>query len=394
MPGSRTRRGTRTVCEWIICIVMPEREIMAHVWRNNLWMLGIGTGTMLAAVLAGLYVARQIARPLEQLVREAHVIGQFDVQARPPVSSRVQEVTDLGVALEEMKTGLRSFQKYVPVDLVRALIQTRQEARLGGQAATLSIFFCDIAGFTTIAEAMKPGDLVEQLSEFLGVMSAEIIATGGTVDKYIGDAIMAFWGAPQPNAHHALAACTAALQCRTVLNAVRRQWQAAGKPLFEMRIGLNTGEVVVGNIGSETRMNFTAVGDAVNLASRLEDLNRHYGTDIIISESTFEAAQGGIVARPLDWVAVKGKTKVVLIYELLGLQGKVDPSDVEAVRISHKALGSYRKRDWDLTIKLCNEVLRLRPGDSPSQRLVELCRTYQASPPGDDWDGVNRLTRK
>jgi adenylate cyclase len=236
--------------------------------------------------------------------------------------------------------------------------------------------------------------LVEHLREYLGAMSAQVSAAGGTVDKYIGDAIMAFWGAPLLNPRHALAACTASVRCQTVLRALRQKWQTEGKPALTARIGLNTGEVVLGNIGSETRLNYTVIGDAVNVASRLEGLNKHYGTEILLSESTYREAGTGVVARPLDWVSVKGKKQAFLAYELLGMRGEVEPDAAEMIGLYAEALEHYRQQDWDRAIKLFGQVIRLRPEDMPSQRMIARCRAYQEKPPDEAWNGVHRLSEK
>ena len=388
------RPDGHNVPEWLICILMPEREIMANVWRNESLLLVIGLTTLALGTVASLYLAQQVARPLEQVVGETRAIGQLHCEPRPPITSHVSEVGDLGVAVEEMKTNLRSFQKYVPADLVRSLLLSKQVARLGGELRTLTIFFSDIADFTTIAEQLSPHELVRHLGEYLGAMSGEVGAAGGTVDKYVGDAIMAFWGAPIPNERHALAACTAALRCQAVLRELRSRWQEAGKPTLATRIGLNTGEVVVGNIGSEMRLNYTVIGDAVNVASRLEGLNKFYGTEILVSESTFLAAGLEVVARPLDLVSVKGKRQAFLAYELLGLRGGVAPDVEDMVKSYAEALDRYRHRDWDEAIRRFGDVLRLRPDDLPSQCMIARCRSYKEKSPPAEWDAVNRLSEK
>jgi adenylate cyclase len=389
--GYQYLRGTDTP-EWLICILMPEREIMANVWRNNWSMFGIGLSILVLAVLASLYLARQIARPLERIVAETRAVGQFDVAPRPAVASRVLEINDLGVAVEAMKIGLRSFKKYVPSDLARTLIRRKQEAVLGGTSRNLTIFFSDVVEFTAISENRTPSELVEHLSEYLSAMSAQIVATGGTVDKYIGDAIMAFWGAPQENPQHALAACTAAVRSQMALRELREKWQRAEKPLFAARMGLNTGEVVVGNIGSETRLNYTVIGDAVNVASRLEHLCKYYGTEIIISDSTYQAAGKAIVTRPLDWVFVKGKKRALLVHELLGLRGEVNPKHEEMAQVYAEGLSRYRQQDWERAMESFSQVLGLHADDGPSQRMLARCRDYLAQPPGGDWDGVHRVS--
>jgi adenylate cyclase len=380
--------------QWLICMVLPEDDVLGKVHRDLVLTALIGLGGLLFAIVTGVWVSGQVARPLEQLAREAEQIGHLQLRAHPPLESLVLEVDRLASATEEMKAGLRSFQKYVPSDLVRSLLASGQEARLGGERRTVTIHFSDIANFTTIAEGLAPEKVVEHLGEYLGALSEPIAATGGTVDKYIGDAIMAFWGAPGWNPQHARAACTAAVRNQEKLAELRQRWKAEGKPLFFTRIGINTGEVLVGNIGSDARFNYTVIGDAVNLASRLEGLNKHYGTEILITETTYQQAQPDVVARPIDWVSVKGRAEAVLVYELLGLKGRVDRVAEDLAELSEKALAAYRARDWARAVGLFEQVLQLRAGDGPAQLLIARCQGYQAAPPGGDWNGVHHMDSK
>jgi adenylate cyclase len=299
----------------------------------------------------------------------------------------------LAIAVEDMKTGLRSFQKYVPAGVVRSLVETGREATLGGERRRVTTLFSDIVGFTAHSERMKPEDLVEHLREYFGAITQEILLTGGTVDKYIGDAVMAFWGAPADDPDQALAACTAALRIQARLVDLRKQWETAGRVGFHSRIGINTGDVIAGNIGSDARLNYTVIGDAVNVASRIEGINKQYGTRIIISETTFAAAGPEIVARALDWVAVVGKAETVLIYELLGLasEGATREAWIDAFT---EALEHYRRRRWNEAIGLLEEILRVRPDDPPAQRLLDLCRRYLVDPPPSEWDGIHRSQNK
>jgi putative heme-binding domain-containing protein len=322
---------------WLICTVLPEEAVLAHArWANRLTLV-ITLGALAVAALVGVYVSGQVARPLEHLTREAAAVGQLRIDPGPVAHSFVLEVDRLAVASEEMKAGLRSFRKYVPADLVRALLGSGQEARLGGERRVLTVFFSDIADFTAITESMSGEELVDHLGEYLGALSEEVLAAGGTVDKYIGDALMAFWGAPTPNPAHALAACTAAQRGRQRLARLR--------PACHTRFGIHTGEVVVGNIGSANRLNYTVIGDAVNLASRLEGLNKVYGTEALISEETHRQAGDAVVARPLDWVAVKGRTRPVLVCELLGLSGELSrENDADNRRALAAALGRLQDR--------------------------------------------------
>jgi adenylate cyclase len=339
-------------------------------------------------------VAGQVARPLEQLAAEAEAIGRLEIEPRPPRRSVVTEVDRLAVATEEMKAGLRSFQRYVPADLVRSLLASGQEARPGGERRQMTISFCDIVNFTAIAEWRRPEDLVQELGEYFDALSAQVCATGGTVDKYMGDAVMAFWGAPAVNPRHALAACTAAIRCQQVMRELRRKWAAQGRSLFHGRVGLGTGEVIVGNIGSPARLNYTVIGDAANLASRLEGLNKYYGTEILISSSTYEEAKDEVWARPVDWVSVKGKTEVVLVYELLGLRDETEQADRELAELYTQALRRYRQREWTEAIRLFEQVLQIRAEDGPARQMLARCRYYQGNAPGEAWDGVHRMESK
>jgi adenylate cyclase len=379
---------------WVIGVVIPEAEILQNVDRNNRHTLLLGLAVLTGAVLVSLGVARQVARPLERLAREAAAIGRWHLEPRPPARSLVEEVHRLAVANENMKTSLRSFSKYVPADLVRTLLAAGQEARLGGENRRVTILFADLAGFTSITEQLAPAQLVEHLSEYLQVMSAEVLATAGTLDKYIGDAVMAFWGAPVARPQHALDACRAALGCRQRMEQLRARWKAEGKPLLFARLGLHTGEVVVGNIGSEARLNYTVIGDAVNLASRMEGLNKYYGTEILITDSTRRAIGDALVVRPVDWVSVKGKTRPVQVYELLGAKGEVGGAIEALVELHDRALALYRLREWARARALFEQILEGRPHDGPARALMARCREYQAHPPGDGWDGVHRMESK
>jgi adenylate cyclase len=392
--GAYACLSTRETPDWLICTVLPESDVFARVEHHNRISLFIGLCVLAAAVLVSLFVSAQVAGPLEKLAHETAAIGRLQMDPGPEVRSVVQEVDRLAKAILEMKRGLRSFQKYVPAELVRSLLVAGEEARLGGELRTVTIYFCDIADFTAISENLAPEQLVEQLGQYLGALSSQILEMGGTVDKYLGDGIMAFWGAPVWNPEHARAACTAAVRNRERSEQLQRGWKEQEKPLFSTRMGLHTGQVVVGNIGSEARLNYTVIGDAVNLASRLEGLNKLYGTQILISESTYLAARSAVLARPLDWVSVKGKTGAVLVYELLGLRREASPGAEEIVNRYGLALNHYRKQDWVQAIGLFERVLELRPADSVSQQMIARCRRYRDEPPGDDWDGVHRVADK
>src|SRR3569623_1847859 len=260
-----------------------------------------------------------IAAPLSRVVGEIRHVETFALEQVRRHPSRLKEIASLSGAIAEMASGLSAFRKFIPADLVRALLRQGVEARPGGSIQELSVMFIDIAGFTGLSERM--GDrVVPLLSRYLDVTSEIIVANGGTIDKFIGDAVMAFWGAPQLQGDHAARCCRAALGCR---EAIEQSGLAddLGQPL-QIRIGINSGRMLVGNIGSELRLNYTVIGDAVNVASRLEGANKWFGTKILIGEATERLARGAIISREGDSIAVYGREEGLSVYELVGLAGE------------------------------------------------------------------------
>jgi adenylate cyclase len=382
--------------KWSIFTVIPEAEVFGQIGRSVRLTIWITVGVMLASLALSFLVAGQVSRPLEKLADEAKEIQHLQFPKVAPIHSMVREVDDLATAIEDMKTGLRSFGKYIPQGLLRSFISSGQEAKFGGARKEVSIFFSDIVDFTSISESLDPEQIVELLRIYLNTVCLEIQNTGGTVDKYIGDAVMAFWDVPTnlQGFNHATAACLAALAVQEALDTLNAKWQSEGKSPFHTRIGLNTGDVVVGNIGSDARFNYTIIGDAVNLSSRLEGLNKNYGTRIMLSEATYRQAADLVVARPLDHVGVKGRKGGVPVYELMGLKQNVSDQDLEIAELSSRGLLKYLERDWAAAIHQFETIKSLKPNDQPAQVLIERCVLFASNPPGPDWDGVNRLTHK
>src|SRR5207248_9540053 len=253
----------------------------------------------------------------------------------------------------------------------------------------LTVLFTDIVGFTGLSERL--GDaIVPVLSDYLELASAAISTRNGTIDKFIGDAVMAFWGAPTPNDRHAVDACAAALEFRRRLS---RHSTDSAVPL-RMRIGINTGPMLVGNIGSSERLSYTVIGDAVNVASRLEAVNKRYGTEILIGEDTRAAAGDVILVRRLDWVAVYGRTQGLAVYELLGMADDGALQTPKWVTAYEAGLDAYARRDWSGAAELFEGAIAHRGDDLPSRIFVERCRKYLASPPPEDWTAVSILAEK
>jgi len=377
---------------WVVALVVPEAEVLGRVQAMTRAMVGVALAGVLVVVLLSLWIATRLARPIHAIADETRSIAKFELAPHPPTRSPIAEIDRLGRATEEMKAGLRSFQKFVPSELVRAILASGKEAQLGGERKRITLYFSDVAGFTGIAETLAPDVLVELLAEYLDVMTREMLAQGATVDKYIGDAIMAFWGAPHSMEDQALRACMTAITNRDALNELGKKWAVQGKPVLRARIGLHTGEALVGNFGSPDRLVYTAIGDNVNLASRLEGLNKAYGTTILMSEDTHTEVKHHIVARRIDRVAVKGRSRGTLVYELIGLRGQVDDATRNRIDRYEAALEMYFTRRFEPAAGIF-DALALS-GDSPARVLAARARAYVQKPPPGDWDGVYQMDSK
>jgi adenylate cyclase len=296
----------------------------------------------------------------------------------------------LSSAMGDMAGGLAAFQKYIPEDLVRMLLREGVEPSPGGSVRSMTVLFADIAGFTGLSEQLG-GRVIPLLSGFLDIMSREISRHGGTIDKFIGDAVMAFWGAPATNADHALDACRAALACQHSLRA-SKLCDDLGRPL-KFRIGINSGDMLVGNIGSKVRLNYTVIGDAVNVASRLEAANKEYGTEIIIGEETRRLAGDRIFVRELDRLTVYGRAGGLAIYELVDVakQGKAPPS---WVALYESGLAAYRARDFYGAMAFFRELLTVRESDQPTRVMLDRCSELLKSPPRTDWEAAHPMKVK
>src|SRR5262245_28292167 len=306
-----------------IGVIIPDHDIMGAVHRNNYIIIGFSLFMIMLAILLSLVLSRLIARPMHQLSAEMKRIEKLDLGASEAIPTIITEIDDMQGSFDSMKTGLQNFRRYVPADLVSQLVGQKQDASLGGVSRRLTILFSDIANFTSISEHLEPEMLVQDLCEYFNVISRAILAERGTLDKYIGDSVMAFWGAPVEIDEHAYRACVSAVTAQDRLASLFRQWESKGKTRFATRIGIHTAEVVVGNMGYEERLNYTVIGDGVNLASRLEGLNKFYGTSTLVSHATQELVRDCFEFRRVDRVAVKGKTEGVDVFELLALKGDI-----------------------------------------------------------------------
>jgi adenylate cyclase len=286
-----------------------------------------------------------------------------------------------------------AFQQYMAPEVISQVLDRPELLRLGGDEKQLTAMFSDIRGFTALSEGLTPSGLVELLNEYFSEMTEVIFKNQGTLDKYIGDAMMAFWGAPLDVPDHAARACRAAIEMTSALARLQERWSQQGRPRIDIGIGLNTGPMLVGNMGSERRFNYTIMGDSVNLASRLEGVNKTFGTRVIISESTAAEAHSVVTVRELDMIRVKGKTKPVTIYELLG-------SDDERARYRDlidrfgEALQGYRDGRWPEALALFQRLQGDYPNDGPTRTFIERCATLIEESPTEVWDGVYVMRSK
>jgi len=282
------------------------------------------------------------------------------------------------------------FRHYLSPDVIERIIADPSLLRLGGERREITSFFSDVAGFTSISESLSPEDLVQLLNAYLSEMTEIILDLGGTLDKYEGDAIIAFWNAPLDYDDHAARACLAALRCQKRLQELNPEFQDRfGHPL-KMRIGINSGPAVVGNMGSQRRFDYTAMGDTINLASRLEGAGKQYRVSILIGEFTYDLAKESVVAREVDIIRVVGKEKPVRVYELIGEKGQVADDDLERINSFHEALKLYRDQKWDGALNLFQRY----EDDTLAGMYIERTKLLKDNPPGADWTGVFDLTKK
>jgi len=287
-----------------------------------------------------------------------------------------------------------AFDKYMSAEVVDEIMRNPDAIKLGGEKKEITIFFSDLAGFTTISERLQPEELVALLNRYLSAMTDIIRRHRGNVNKYLGDGIMALFGAPLGESNHATLACYAALDSQAALTTLRDEWKKEGLPDIVARIGINAGPCIVGNMGSQTRLEYTVMGDCVNLASRLEGANKFYDTLILLGARTVELAKNDIEVREVDLLRVKGKHEPVVVYELLGRKGQLLPQQMKTVSIYSEGLAAYKARNFTAAKARFIEALELDPADGPSRVYLERSLEYVQTPPSEGWDGVYVLKSK
>ncbi len=377
------------VPDWVSLVAAIVLSFLATALVSRIeprWGIAVG-GALVVAVAAGTSLAFVLS-------------GTF-VPPIAPIASLV--ATTLAVSIlrfilsEGEKRFLRNaFSRYLSADVISQLMQNPDLLNLGGEKKDLTVIFTDIKGFSSISEKLDPVRLVALLNEYLTAMSDIILEERGTIDKYEGDAIMCFFGAPVEVADHAYRACLSAVRMRRAEKALNDRLVADGtlESPIRTRIGINSGEMVVGNMGTPRKMDYTVMGNAVNLASRLEGVNKQYGTWICASEDVVSAAGDSFVARKLDRVRVIGIDAPVRIYEIVEERSRVDAATLDALDAFHEALELFEAKRWDDAERKFGEVLGLLPEDGPSTTFLGRCREYRKKPPAGSWDGVFNLVSK
>ena len=385
--------------KWEVGIVGPTDVFLGAAKKTRQETIIISIVIFIISIIFIVLLSRNLSRPIVQLAKEANKIKNFDLQHGKEVASNVYEIKLLNQSISTMRKSLQAFGKFVPKGIVSKLTRHGTEIKVGGKLRLVTLLFTDIANFTNVSETYPPEKLMIHLSDYFEALTSIIQNNKGTIDKYIGDAIMAFWGAPLTDRNHVLNACISALHCEQRLLGLNRKWRSEGKPELATRFGIHTGDAIIGNVGSSDRVNYSAIGDTVNLAARLEGVNKLYDTRIIVSQDVYDVVHKSCLMRPLDVVAVKGKEKGVKIYELIGLKKgnpKLFPSrqQVQYTKMFTQGFKVYLERRWDEAIDNFSAIIDSFGHDHVCDLYIKRCEEFKKNPPPKGWDGLVKLTKK
>eukprot|EP00126_Sphaerothecum_destruens_P010676 Sdes_comp20790_c0_seq1m16981 len=391
------RYNRRNGLDLVIVVVIPYSDFSSSF--NKMVTIAVIVGIVLLAlsVLVSVILVNMFTKELiiaTKQLRKFACLEFSEDSYEAGVNSPIKEISRIYYALTNMRSSLKSFTKYVPVDVVRGLVKDNQVAKIGGDRRVLTVLFSDIVNFTRISEELNLDELITIMGEYLEEMSSTIVEYEGTVDKYIGDSIMALWNAPELVPDHAVKACAAAIEYQRRLKRFSDEWVVKGYPQIMARIGIHTGEAIVGNFGARERLNYTALGDNVNLSSRLEALNKEYGTSIMISEETYKAVQDRFLCRPLDIVAVKGKHQPSVVFELICPVESASVAQIEDVRLFARALESIKSKRIMEAQQLFTVFLQNHPKDRAAQIHLASCKHFLSYGLPDSWNGIRVMVSK
>jgi adenylate cyclase len=378
---------------WQVLILAPLDDFSGPLKENNKRLLIFGTLAIILQILFIYFLSRLIAKPLERLEKKVNDVRELNPASDSVViASPIREIASLSRAVDTLDNAVRSFAAFVPVGLVKHLIESDKQLQLGGQSRFLTMLFCDVEAFSTLAESSPSNELLARISAYLEAVTIAVNEEQGTIDKFIGDAAMAFWGAPAPLHDHAWHACAAALRISQRMAILNEKWVAAGYAPLQVRIGVHCDAVVVGNIGSKHRMSYTVMGDAVNLTSRLEGINKEYGTQICISQAIFREVGERLHLRPMNEVNVKGRRATLQIYELLGAVDinnadsdlEANANTIEQCKLTKHAYQAFHARQWQEATLRYEAVLLRFPNDALAISMLHRCHAEQGL---DNQDG-------
>lgn len=344
----------------LLMVVVPEREFTETIHQNNIFTLIITIATVVVSSVVAILITILITSPLDRLSRQMKKVSMMQFEEIFQRPSILMEVRYIQKSFFKMIYALQSFRKFVPEAIIKQLMVDNNIADLSLETHNITIFFLDIVDFTSIAEQLETRELLEVIGEALEDLSLVVISNDGIVDKYIGDAIMALYNVPEKIDNPAQQACKTALECHERLSRLHSEWAERGLPQLKCRVGINSGKCLVGTFGSSKRLNYTAIGDAVNVAARLEPLNKLYGTTTLISETVYESAQQKYCARAVDNVRLKGRKGETMLFELLGERDKVTETMLDIERLTVKAFTAYRRGEVDTTMRLLDEALHVK----------------------------------
>lgn len=364
---------------WSVLVITPLDNFLSNLIHSQHQIIILISIITLVAIFIIVRFATRISQPITTLATEIEKIKDLDLSSHIRIRSSIHEIYRLDQAIAAMRYVVLSFSKYIPREVVKNLFLLHKDILLGGEKKEITIFFSDVANFTSIAESEEIDVLLPLVTEYFHAMTDIILKQEGTIDKFIGDGIMAFWGAPIEIKSHAQKACDAALLCHAMLIPFNANRKKQGKPEFPTRFGIHSGEVIVGNIGTENRMNYTVLGDAVNTTARLQEVDKLYHTSIIISEQVYKYLPSEYIARPLDLVTVKGKKKKIKIYELIGKQGsfaEIEPSfdQIELCKLFTNAYILMEENKKAEALSLFSLIAQKFPLDFPTKIYLERLR--------------------
>jgi class 3 adenylate cyclase len=382
-----------------VVIYGADMEISAvnkRLLRDLITNIGVGLLVLIVMLAIVRSISNSMARDVRLVVEETEAVSRLsfmpDEKRR---RSGTLEVDQLFGALYDMKNGLKAFSKYVPSAVVKRVLADGR-AEIGGERRELSLLMTDVTDFTTISEQLAAEQVMVVMSEYFDNVVAPILEMHGTLDKYVGDAIFAYWNAPNIQADHAILCCTAALKSRDASNRLAARWKAQGLWPWYTRFGLHAGETVFGNVGAPDRMDFTVIGSSVNLASRIEGLNKFYGTEILASQRLRDLAKDHFFFRSVDHVMPKGAVHDFEIYELLGTRADFggNTEGLDYITRWQTAYELYKHHKWRDALSAFEALAAAQPGDKLATLYVGRCRDFAAAPPPAGWDGVQRFDTK